>query len=145
MIVHDTTVITTITHNFTSLINEVSHSTKMMQGLRLEMIRFLFGIYYYMYTLVCGVEDQGHDGSSRTRLYVILAHRNKTVKLVDPFKVYFAISKAIRCHVCTKPSDYMISTEVEIQQMYSELASVRKKGVKRVLVARWFKDAFNIF
>ena len=100
------------------------------------MIRFLFSMYYFIYTLVCGVEDQGHDGSTRNRLYIILSHRKKTVKLLDPYEVYRTISKAIRCHVCTKPSDYMISTDLEIQKMYLDLASARKKGVKRVLVAR---------
>lgn len=98
-----------------------------MQGLRLEMIKWLFCMHYWIYVLVCGVEDQGHDGASRDRLWIILAHKERTKMLCDPIELYKMVCRNIRSYVCTRPSDYCVAPTVEIQNEALHLATIRQK------------------
>lgn len=104
-----------------------------VQGLRLEMIRFLFSHHYDIYILVCGAEDQGHDGSTRNRLYIVLAHRKRTQRLHNPSDLYRRVCQAIRAVICTTPADYCIAPLLEIGQHANTLADSRGK---RYRVAR---------
>ena len=82
--------------------------------LRLEMIKFLFCLHYRMHVLYCGPEDQGHDGSSRDRLYILLSHRERTVELHNPLELYRTICTELRRHLWTQPADYCIAADIEI-------------------------------
>lgn len=78
---------------------------------------------------MCGVEDQGHDGAKRDRLYIILAHKQRTTQLFDVKEIYKAVCRSIRAYICTKPSDYCVAPPVEIQNEAMHLASVRGKQI----------------
>ena len=99
------------------------------------MIRFLFCVHYHMHTLVCGAEDSGHDGTTRSRLYIILAHRLKTEKIGDPHSLYREVCKEIRRYVHTTPADYLIAPKSEIMQEIQDLVISRRRPGK-VTVAR---------
>ncbi|CAL1171903.1 unnamed protein product [Cladocopium goreaui] len=94
-----------------------------VKGLRIEMIKWLFCLHYDIHILVCGVEDQGHDGASRDRLWIILSHKERTKQLFDPAELYRMVCKSIRTYVCTKPADYSIAPPVEIKNEAMHLAT----------------------
>ena len=105
------------------------HVSKIVQGLRIEMIKWLFCLHYDIHILVCGVEDQGHDGASRDRLWIILSHKERTKQLFDPAELYRMVCKSIRTYVCTKPADDSIAPTVEIKNEAMHLAAVRNKKI----------------
>lgn len=91
------------------------------------MIKWLFCLHYKIYILVCGVEDQGHDGATRDRIWIILAHRERTKMLFDPIELYKKVCESIRTYVCTRPSDYSVAPAIEIQNEALHMATVREK------------------
>ena len=91
------------------------------------MIKWLFCLHYEIYILVCGVEDQGHDGASRDRIWIILAHRERTKMLFNPIELYKTVCQSIRTYVCTRPADYCVAPNVEIRVEAMHMAAVREK------------------
>lgn len=93
----------------------------------MKMMEFLYGYYYHIYPFYVSTDDVGHSGCRRDRVYIILAHKTKVKKLVDPYVIYNKIRKTIRSNVYTEPSDYLIAPRDEIQLDAADVARIRKK------------------
>ncbi|CAE7663119.1 unnamed protein product [Symbiodinium necroappetens] len=83
---------------------------------------------YDLIQTFCDPGDTGHEACSRSRTYVIGAHKNKTEELEEPCKLQDKIQRHIRKRVQTVPSDYMIATGTEISLEAQQMA--RKRGIQ---------------
>ena len=90
------------------------------------MIHLLYGYHYFIYPIYVSTDDVGHSGCTRNRVYVILAHKTRARMLYNPRKMYKKVTKTIRKHVFTRPSDYLIAPKHEILLDASEIAQIRK-------------------
>lgn len=100
----------------------------------MKLIEYLYGEHYHIHKLLVDVEDVGHSGTRRERVYIILAHKTRTIQLLDPKALYFAISSEIKSRISTRPSDYFVSNRTEVILAAQELAFKRKKVFKE----SWF-------
>ena len=98
------------------------------------MIRRLYGKFYDMKFIYLDCDDQGHDGTTRKRVYIILAYKGLTVCKHDPIELYCRITEHIQRYVKTAPSDYFISTDQEVLLDAEEVARTRKKKFKVVIL-----------
>ena len=98
------------------------------QELSLAMIKTIYGNHYNIQTLLCDTADVGHSAAPRTRMYVILSHKQRVTKTHDIEMMYMEISKRIRDLISTRPSDYLIACDSEIALEIEQLARTRKFG-----------------
>ena len=80
---------------------------------------------YEMYQLFCDPSHTGHSACSRSRTYVIGCHQERSVLLHDPWELQDLISRKVVKHACTYPSDYLVSTQMEVELEAQEKARVR--------------------
>ena len=99
----------------------------------MKMIEELYGEHYHQHVLLVDVDDVGHSGAARERVYVILTHKELTEQILDPLELYAEIAAEIKRHVSTRPRDYFISSPEEVIFCAQELARVRKKPFKAKL------------
>ena len=78
------------------------------------------------------VDDQGHDGSSRARVYIIMAHKIHTYSLFDAYELYATITATVRQHISTEPQDYFVSDRAERIMDAAQLARSRNIRMKKV-------------
>ena len=97
------------------------------QALKVSLIELLYGDVYELYPIYLDVQDQGHAGASRPRVYIICAHRERVIPLVNVYDLYAKITKAIRKHIHTRPSDYLSAGHWEIMRDAELSASKSKK------------------
>ena len=97
----------------------------MLQALKLKMIELLYADYN-LFPIFLDVVDQGHCGASRPRVYIIAAHKKRVTQVQCVFELYRRVTKSIRKHVRTSPSDYLISDHWEVMQEASVHAQKRK-------------------
>ena len=79
-----------------------------------------------MYILQTDSADGGHSGSRRERVYVILAHKQRTELLQDPVRLYESVTNVIRENITTTPKDYLVSGRVDVLRAAQRLALKRK-------------------
>ena len=101
----------------------------------MEMMEDAHGPDYEFYQLFTSPADVGHFACSRSRTYVIGAHRERTTLLHDPWQLHDAIKDHISNKVATRPSDYLVATAVEV-----ELEAMEKARVRRVTYRPGAKD-----
>ena len=74
----------------------------------------MLGDLYNIYPLYVDLDDVGHSGASRHRVYVILAL--KTLRMIaDPRQVYARVSATLRQTYTTRPRDYLNASVLEVQ------------------------------
>ena len=73
------------------------------------------------------VDEVGHAGARRERVYVIMAHRIRTKPVFDPHKLHAAIRDTLKRLAHTSPSDYFVSDATEIRLCAEDMALTRKK------------------
>ena len=97
------------------------------QGLRIKMIKRLYGEHYHIWTLRVEPADVGHAGVNRERLYLILSHRERTEQICCPLQLYSGIKDFIIRRVKTRPCDYFVSSPSEVCRVAVDLADTRRK------------------
>lgn len=95
------------------------------------MIRKLYGQHYHIEVLHVDTDDQGHDGTSRERLYCVLNHMERTQQIIDPKWLYRKVTATIQEHVQTCPADYLVSSRTELLMDAADVARTRGKRVRR--------------
>ena len=94
------------------------------------MIKLLYGDDYDIYPISVDCAHQGHGGVARSRVYIVLAHKERC-RLVDPTNdietVYKLVSRYIQRYIKTSPRDYLIAEHWEIMRDAMETARTRKK------------------
>jgi hypothetical protein len=98
----------------------------------MQMVRLLYGKHYKIYPLYVQTADQGHTGSTRSRVYVVLAHRLRATMTFDIYDMYEAVSKHLEAHIRTKPSDYLVSSRQEVLLDAGDVARTRNKKFRTV-------------
>jgi hypothetical protein len=96
-----------------------------VKALRLWIIIFLLGRYFYIYQLFALPEHAGHKAVGRSRTYIIASHKSKSVYLYDVFECYNSITSQIKKHVATRVRDYLIATPRQIALDSMQLAAAR--------------------
>ena len=109
-----------------------SHLKNNAQGLRMQLIKALYEKHYRLFPLEVDVADVGHGGATRTRIYVVMAHRLHTKVLADPIELYQKIAEGLKSDMSTRPRDYFVASDCEVQLAASDLAFVRKKTLRQV-------------
>ena len=91
----------------------------------MHILHILFGDDYFIWIIRATPSHQGHDGVSKERLCVVLSHKERTICLQDPVRLYTSISEVMQHHVATSPSDYFIADHREVQLEAMRMAGVR--------------------
>ena len=107
-----------------------------LKGLRLKLIDALYGEHYFIYTFYVDTDEVGHHGARRERIYLILAHKQRTIQCYDPHSLYDLITNHIKSVISTRPRDYFFSSIREVQLAAADLARTRGRRMKP---ASWFK------
>ena len=94
------------------------------------VIYLIYSAHYNIWKISVDTSDVGHSGTRRERVYIILAHKERTVQLQDPIKLYEFLTGHIKSVLTTRPRDYFFSSRREIQLAASELAQTRRKTLK---------------
>ncbi|CAE7222873.1 unnamed protein product [Symbiodinium sp. CCMP2456] len=81
---------------------------------RTHILDKLLGDLYNVYPLRVEPADVGHSGVSRTRLYVIVVIKTAR-KLADPVQLFHSVADHVRTRFQTKPRDYLIAGDLEVQ------------------------------
>ena len=103
-----------------------------MQDLSMPMIVRLYGKHYDIHPIYATPGDQGHSGVARDRVYLILTLKKKLVPITDLQQLYVNVSKFIQKYVCTKPSDYMVSSKIDLLQEARKTAVCRQIRLRPV-------------
>ncbi len=103
------------------------------------MIKHLYDDDYDLFPIYLDVVDQGHSGASRPRVYIICAHKERLVQLVDVYQLYNMITAAIRQRIQTTPKDYLVSDHWEIMRDAEMFAQKRGHSFKP---AACYKNCF---
>ena len=89
----------------------------------------------------------GHAGVRRFRTFIFFWHRERTQYLYDVHDALDAIEKTVTKKVCTRPNDYMISSESTHAAYNYSFAQSRKRKYQPEtrFVIHSCCNAFNIF
>lgn len=94
------------------------------------MIDKLYGRHYEYFPISVKPADAGHAGASRSRVYIILAHREKVVLRYDPQGLYDSITKAVTRMIQTEPRDYLIADSRHLRLESEYVARLRRKSFR---------------
>ena len=97
----------------------------LFQELHMGMIQYLYGRHYELHPFVVTPSDVGHSGTARERMYIIMAHKQRTKQKFDVNALFKSVSAVIRRLVQTKPSDYMGASEIDLNLESQHVARVR--------------------
>lgn len=100
------------------------------QYLRLKLIKACYGQHYQIFPMQVDVDQVGHSGACRMRVYCIMAHCSRTIQVYDPCQLYSEIVSKLRCYAATTPDDYFVATPLEIQLAANDLARTRGKRIR---------------
>ena len=90
----------------------------------MEMLILLLSDMYNLFRVKVDMEDVGHSGASRKRVYIICAL--KTLRtLADPVRVSEVVFEVLKGRFQTSPSDYMGASRLEVQLEAAEVCRVR--------------------
>ena len=84
------------------------------KDLHVQILESLLGDLCNVYPLRVEPADIGHSGVSRARLYVIVAMKTARV-LADPVQLVHSVADHVRARFQTKPRDYLIAGDLEVQ------------------------------
>ena len=94
------------------------------------MINKLYGRHYNIRKIVVCPADQGHFGSSRTRIYLIMTLKGKVIEVANVEEMYRSVSSYIKQKVQTKPSDYLVASLAELKAAKQAVADKRRKKTR---------------
>lgn len=90
----------------------------------------IYAEHYHIWKITVDTSDVGHSGTRGERVYIILAHKQRTVQLQDPIRLYEFLTGHIQSILSTRPRDYFFSSRREIQLAATEFARTRRKKMK---------------
>ena len=90
------------------------------------MIEYLYGSQYTIHPLAISTADVGHSGTSRDRLYVILAHKDHLKQTCDVQCMLKHATHVLRKVVQTTPQDYLFASAQDKRLEALHVARVRK-------------------
>ena len=90
------------------------------------MIEYLYGSEYAIHPLLISAADVGHAGTSRDRLYVILAHKHHVKQICDVQGMLQHTTHVLRKVVQTTPQDYLFANAQQKRLEALHVARVRK-------------------
>ena len=96
----------------------------------MNIIELLWGEHYWIYTIYSEPKDLGHNGVSRPRIFILLLHKLKGKLLFDPRLLYCMIRDNVTQFVRTRPRDYFIASDRDVQHSAMRLASRRGIGYR---------------
>ncbi|CAE7266532.1 unnamed protein product [Symbiodinium sp. KB8] len=96
------------------------------KDLHVQILESLLGDLCNVYPLRVEPADIGHSGVSRARLYVIVAMKTARV-LADPVQLVHSVADHVRARFQTKPRDYLIAGDLEVQ--FEAFATASAAGV----------------
>ena len=91
----------------------------------MEIIKFLFGAFYWIYLLEVCPTDHSNDGVARPRLYVLMLNKSKGRILYDPCTMYNLIKAELQQSIPTSARDYMVATPRDVEVAAMQLAAQR--------------------
>ena len=98
-----------------------------LKKLRLKLIEALYGEHYRIHPIPVDVDEIGHAGSRRERLYIILS----PIQVLDPKQLYKSVAQCIKSKLSTRPRDYFFSSDREIHLAATDLALTRKIQMRK--------------
>ena len=101
----------------------------------MKLIYALYGEHYHIHIFYVDTDEVGHRGARRERIYLILAHKERTIQCYNPHSLYRDITDLIKSKVSTRPRDYFFSSTREVHLAASDLARTRGRKMKP---ASWF-------
>ena len=103
------------------------------------MVKILYGNHYNISYVFVDCCDQGHAGSSKFRIILVLNHKRRSKQIYDWVELYNDVTKQITKYCRTEPMDYLVSEDTEIMRDAELLASTRHKPL------RWKGGKPNLF
>jgi hypothetical protein len=103
------------------------------------MIETLYGNHFNISYAFVDCRDQGHTGSSKFRIIIVLQHKKKSRQIYNWLDLYHDVTKQITKYCSTQPMDYLVSSDIEIMRDAEILASTRHKTL------RWQNGKPNLF
>lgn len=91
------------------------------------MIEHLYGAHYTIYPFRVSASNVGHTGSTRDRLYLVLAHKVHTRRVVNMGRMLRRVFSMIKANIVTFPADYLVASPEEIILDATDCARIRKK------------------
>ena len=91
----------------------------------MDAVRELLEGDYFLHQLDVSPADAGHFGVSRHRTYIYCAHRRTSRYLCDVHEAYAKVSGVLRKKIFTRPSDYFIATDRDVQLAAQQTAIAR--------------------
>ncbi|CAK9079372.1 Uncharacterized protein SCF082_LOCUS37876 [Durusdinium trenchii] len=76
------------------------------------MLRKIYGQTYDLYPIYVQPADLGHNGTARSRVYVLLANREKVRNTYDCQELYQRISTRMKSVASTSPRDYFVAMKL---------------------------------
>ena len=95
-----------------------------------HMLRDLLEEDYLIIQLFVKPADLGLTGAARSRTYIFCAHRTECRYLVDVYETYSHICQVLQRKIHTRPRDYFVASQQQIQSDAMRLASVRGVAFK---------------
>ena len=90
------------------------------------MIKKLYGKWYSLRILHCKLDDSGHTGATRNRIYLILFWKETVVEEYSVVDMYAEVTAYIKQYVSTQPKDYLIADRIDVL-LEAELTALRRK------------------
>ena len=90
-------------------------SCSQFQDFSMQMLHQLLDEDYTIIQLFVKPGHIGHTGMARHRTYIFCAHRERCRYLVDVKEAYRTICKTLRKNVSTRPGDYFVATQQQVQ------------------------------
>ncbi|CAE7835498.1 unnamed protein product [Symbiodinium sp. CCMP2592] len=91
-----------------------------------DILRTLLADAYNIYPLYVDLEDVGHAGVARSRVYVVVVTKMYRV-LANPQDIYEKVARELRLRFFTRPWDYLTASSLEVQCEALEAARLGKK------------------
>ena len=97
----------------------------------MKFLKKLYGKHYDLHPLFVEPKDVGHHGVARSRVYIIMVHRESVTQIYDCHSLYQEIANAMKLFVATRPSDYFIADAKDIRLEAERTARSRKIPVRQ--------------
>ncbi|CAE7853726.1 unnamed protein product [Symbiodinium necroappetens] len=110
--------------------NSRANRKRKFEDIRMSMLEALLGQDYNFAELLVEPSHCGFGGTSRKRKYIFAYHKTNARYLFDVHEAYRCIRTAIQKTVQTRPRDYFVADQHQLQAHAARLAALRRIPVQ---------------